>query len=132
REVLKRNGSEVLALNNLAFLLALRSGKADEALRLLDRAVEVKGPHPDLLDTRAVVLLSARRTDEAIRELTAAIKEAPTAVSYFPLAQALDLKGDKAQARVHLGRAEELGLTEADLHPLERPAYRRLKGPTGG
>ena len=49
----------MVALNNLAYLTAVKDGNADEGLRLAEAAIEAGGPHPELLDTRATVLLKA-------------------------------------------------------------------------
>src|SRR5262249_50656255 len=55
REVLKEDPANVLALNNLAWLLAETSGDKDEALKLIDRAIELQGSRAEFLDTRGVV-----------------------------------------------------------------------------
>src|SRR5207247_9392925 len=82
RQVLKAQPGNVVAMNNLAWVLAHR-GPSPEALELVQRAVAVAGPLADLLDTRAKVYLSPGRSAEASQDLEAAIHEAPTAMRYF-------------------------------------------------
>jgi tetratricopeptide (TPR) repeat protein len=127
RRALRLNERHALALNNLAFLLALQEGKAAEAQSLVARAIAVRGPVPGLLDTRGVVHLALGRTDQAVKDLQVAVAERPSAAGYFHLAQAHHRQNKLALAVAALEKAKGLGLEEKDLHPLERPAYRRLK-----
>ena len=55
RQVLMRDPQDVTTLNNLAFLLGLNSNKAAEGLRLINRAIDLAGKAPELLDTRAII-----------------------------------------------------------------------------
>jgi tetratricopeptide (TPR) repeat protein len=126
RRALARDPSNALALNNLAFLLALRGGKVAEATRLIDRALEHAGPEAQLLDTRAVVRLAAGQAEQALGDLRRAIAQEPAASSHFHSAQALLLAKRPPAARASLAAARARGLTADTLHPLERPAYRRL------
>jgi len=126
RQLLRRDGNHVVALNNLAWLLALKFEKAAEGLELIDRAIEAAGPAPELLDTRATVQLILGRGDAARKDREQALAERPTAGMYFHLAQAQHLVRNSAGAADALRRAGATGLTTASLHPLERPAYDRL------
>lgn len=126
RVILRRDPRQVVALNNLAFLLAVRDGKAAEALPLIDAGLAVTGPHPELLDTRAVVLTRAGRADEAVADLRRATAEAPSGDKYFHLALACLGAGRKSAAAEALQDATDAGLRRDDLHPLERPDWDRL------
>ncbi|MBN9518396.1 tetratricopeptide repeat protein, partial [bacterium] len=126
REVLRRDPRQVVALNNLAYLLAVRGGRPDEALALIDAGLAVTGPHPDLLDTRGVVLTRAGRADEAAADLARAVADAPAGEKHFHLALAHLRAGRKAAAATGLRDATEAGLRRDDLHPLERPEWDRL------
>ena len=68
REALKLDDRNVVAMNNIAWLLAKR-GKASEALDLINRAITLAGERAELLDTRATVQLALARTDEALKDL---------------------------------------------------------------
>src|SRR5205085_1899760 len=58
------NPSAAAALNNLAWLIASRGGDAAEARGLIDRAIALAGPRPDLVDTRALTSLAMGRGRE--------------------------------------------------------------------
>src|SRR5205823_6024141 len=53
-DILKQDASNLVALNNLAWLLAGKAGQGDDALKLIEKAIQQHGPRPELLDTRAV------------------------------------------------------------------------------
>ena len=75
---------------------------------------------------RAVVHLAAGNADLAVRDLRQAAAQAPSAVTYYHLAQAHLLAKDRTAAHTAYRRAVQLGLKEVDLHPLERPPWRKL------
>jgi regulator of sirC expression with transglutaminase-like and TPR domain len=116
-----------MALNNLAWLLALREPHTGEALDLIGRAIELVGPEAGLLDTRAMVYLKTGRSELAIRDLEAVLGATPTASAYFHLAQAQHLARNRAAAAVALRKARDMGLVAERIDPLERPAYERLQ-----
>jgi tetratricopeptide (TPR) repeat protein len=117
-----------MALNNLAWLLALKDGKTAEALELVKRAMEQVGPEPGLLDTRAVVYLKMGQGDQAVKDLEAALADREMPSAYFHLAQAHQLAGNRFAAAVAWRKAAALGLTADGLDPLERAAYDQLAG----
>jgi tetratricopeptide (TPR) repeat protein len=119
RQVLAVDGDNARALNNLAWLLALRGRKGDEALPLIQRAVELYGPRPDLLDTRALVYLALERPDKARADLKAALADTPTATRYLHLARVCQAADDADGAAAALKEAKALGLRRAQLHPVE-------------
>ncbi len=131
RRVLARDPRDALAMNNLAYLLALREDKGAEALQLLRRAEQAVGELPDLLDTRAVVCLTLGRGEEAVAVLEDLLVEVPSAGGYFHLAQAYRAARKPAEATVALKKALGMGLKPGDLHPLERPALQKLRADLG-
>ena len=58
RQVLQGDGRNLTVLNNLAFLLTFENGKTAEAMTLINRAIEFAGSLPELLDTRALKLMT--------------------------------------------------------------------------
>ncbi|HEY2882331.1 MAG TPA: tetratricopeptide repeat protein, partial [Pirellulales bacterium] len=66
RAVLKRDPENVLALNNLSSLLTEQAGHEAEALEIVDRAIEIDGRTPALLDTKAMILLRQNRAKDAV------------------------------------------------------------------
>ncbi|RMF19093.1 MAG: hypothetical protein D6760_13410, partial [Deltaproteobacteria bacterium] len=67
--ILQTDSRNVQALNNLAWLLAVHFGKPHEALPLIERAIEIAGPQPVLLDTRAEVHLALNDVQQAVDDL---------------------------------------------------------------
>jgi tetratricopeptide (TPR) repeat protein len=126
RQLLQTDGQDVVALNNLAYLLALHEGKTAEALRLIDLAIKTAGPSAVLLDSRAVIRLKGGQADAALDDLNRAILQAPSPTKYFHLAQAHRLKNDRAAARQALAKAQKLGLKPADLLAPEQAALQAL------
>jgi tetratricopeptide (TPR) repeat protein len=127
RQVLERDPRDVLALNNLAWLLAIKFGKGDKALRLINLAIEEAGPRPSLLDTRAVVYLARRESARAIVDLTKSLAQAPTSAAYFHLAQARWLAKEPKDAAAAWEKAHQFGWTSENLHPLERRIYQEMR-----
>lgn len=128
RDVLKRDAGHVAALNNLAWLLALRDAKgAAEALALADRAIRAAGPLPDLLDTRGLAHLGMGQAGRALDDIEAALRVSPTGLLYFHQARAHFKSGNRDAATTSLQRARDNGLDPARLHPLERVTYDWLK-----
>lgn len=126
RKIIEINPDNVIALNNLSVLLTLRGRNRDEARQLIDRAVELGGPTPALLDSRAMVKLATGEADSAIDDLKQATADETSPDFYFHLAQAEILRHDGAAAAQALDQARSLGLDDQSLHPLERDAYQQL------
>src|SRR5690606_34308613 len=59
RRVLAKDSKNILAMNNLASLLAENDSTRDESLQIIDRAIEIGGRTAMLLDTKAVALIHA-------------------------------------------------------------------------
>jgi tetratricopeptide (TPR) repeat protein len=127
RDILHNDPNNTGALNNLALLLALRGRGGQESLTLIRRAIEIAGPNPGLLDSRATVYLSLGDLGHAADDLAKALLRRPSAGSYFRQAQVELQLGHKDAARESFARAGELGLKAEELHPLERPYYRQLQ-----
>jgi Tfp pilus assembly protein PilF len=126
RRVLAVDGDDPRALNNLAWLLALRNRKGAEALPLIQRAIDLYGPRPDLLDTRALVYLALEQPDKARADLKASIADTPTGNRYLHLARVCQMTDDAAGAAAALREAKALGMRRAQLHPVELAACAKL------
>ncbi len=111
--------------NNLAFRLA-EPDTAEEAGALIDIALAELGPHPDVLDTRGVVLLAAGRGQEAIADLQEAVL-APTATKYLHLALALASQQQIKEARAALAEAKKIGLAPQQLSLADRQRLKTLE-----
>ncbi|MBY0455964.1 MAG: tetratricopeptide repeat protein, partial [Gemmataceae bacterium] len=140
RKAADANPRDVLALNNLAFLLSAHKGDHRQALEKLAAARKVAGPLPDLLDTEALVRMKLGGPDElqkAAELLRVVTKDAPSGAAFFHLAQAElamaelerepKLKRNRRDAAEKAWQeAEQLGVKATDLHPLERKDFERV------
>lgn len=107
------------AQNNLAFLLSLKKADLDEALSMVNDAVNLVGPISDILDTRGLVYLSQGNSAKAIDDLKLSVKVGPTASKYFHLASALLAAGDKKGAVEAWQQAELLDIGPQKVSKLE-------------
>jgi tetratricopeptide (TPR) repeat protein len=130
-EVLKIRPDDVMALNNLAWLLAFRRNDTANALPLLDQAFKVAGPAPGLLDTRGMIRARAGRHQEAADDLEEAIAQVPDGLRYFHLAQVYRMMGKGDESRKAWLRSCELKIKPYELHALERADYQAMKGEYG-
>jgi tetratricopeptide (TPR) repeat protein len=132
REIIRLDSANTTALNNLAWLLARQGGQAAaEGKRLIDQAIELAGPLPELLDTRAAVHLALGDTAAALADLAEALSGHPAnspeaATLSFHIARVQQVAKKQHAAREALHRAKAAGLKTDDLHPLERGDLARL------
>ena len=131
RRAIDQGEGDVVALNNLAWLLALTSEKGKGALDLINRAIARRGPIAELLDTRGVVYMMTGDTRHAIEDLDQATTLDPSGPKYFHLAQAYLSSSDKKAAAQSLAKARAKGLEPGRLHPLELTAYQRVLSELG-
>lgn len=130
RAVHERDRTKSAPLNNLAWLLAVRGdGRGPEALSLVQKAIELDGERPELLDTRGVVHLANGQAALAVQDLEDAVVAAPSSAEMrYHLARAYLTAGKRVEAVRTLRDAESLGLTAETLHPLERKTFDQLRG----
>lgn len=129
RKAIAQGSAGVIPLNNLAWLMTLRDDKGEEEatpLDLINRAIALRGPIPEFLDTRAVVYMANGENQKAIEDLQNAIAIDPSSTKYFHLAQAQLQAGDAEAAKQSLAQARADGLEKGTLHPLEHSAYERV------
>lgn len=120
RRAISYEPENVVAMNNLAFLLALENRKIDEATKLIDKALSLAGPSPALLDTRAQVALTSGKLDAAKSDREAVVREAPTAAAWFRLAIVYQQLNDKRKLREAAVKARNSNVSPIDVHFLER------------
>jgi tetratricopeptide (TPR) repeat protein len=125
--LLKLQPDNAVALNNLAYILSLRDGEHDRALKMLNKAMEIAGPNPHFLDTRALIHLAAGRPTEARKDLENAIAESSQPMFHFHLAQVYLAEKNRSSATMAYRNAVSLGLTKTPMTKLEHDAYVRLQ-----
>lgn len=127
-KVLAKEPRNIVALNNLAWVLAADPKTADKALDLVTRATREGGLTGDLLDTRARVRITLKQFKQAENDLAEAIAHEPTALRWFHVAvlrmsQAPPVPEEAAKAFIE---AKRRGLDARSIHPADLPTYRVL------
>lgn len=114
-QVLDSNPRDLLALNNLATLLAEQPARRKDALFHIQKAIAVAGPRPGFLDVQGTILVLDGKADEAVPLLEEASSLASDPRYAFHLALAYQRTGDPDRAREALGKAREGGLADRAL-----------------
>ncbi|MFM7518383.1 MAG: tetratricopeptide repeat protein, partial [Pirellula sp.] len=96
RRIVQDRPKDVIALNNLAMLLADSPTNSKDALPLINRAIELVGTKAALMDSKAYVLLRLGRYEEAISILSALLAKNDSPSVRFHLYQAY-LKSSQTQ-----------------------------------
>jgi tetratricopeptide (TPR) repeat protein len=126
RQVLEKDSNNLVALNNLAWLLGRSPSRAAEALALVNRALDRYGPRADLLDTRGVIYLSLGEVGPAQADISAAVADTPSATRLLQLARAQNAGGNRSEAQKTLASAKAAGLLAGHLNTQDQEDYRRL------
>jgi len=132
RRVIEAQPTNSAALNNLATYLGEQPDQQEEALKYVDRAIRFHGPSPGLLDTKATILFSQNRLDEARQLLEKAVlRRVPNARSdpryQFHLAAVCLKLGDTRSAAEALKRARAGGLADEVLTEADRRLLTQLE-----
>lgn len=128
RDVLKAEPQNLFALNNLAWILAARPDAATEALGLVDRAITLAGVSPEVVDTRARILIAAGQYDRAVADLTELADPGGSPLRYFHLALAYQHLGKAEEAARAFREARSRGIHPRMVHPEDVSAYTALAG----
>ena len=122
-DILGKDPRNVIALNNLAWLLAPDPAAAGRAMELVARATAEVGLTGELLDTRARVRIAARQAELAVKDSEQALAQQKTPLRLFHLALAKQAQNppQEGEARDAFRRARDAGLDGTTVHPV-RPA----------
>ncbi len=124
-KVIANDPRNVVALNNIAWLMAADPRTAERALDLVNRATREVGLTGDLLDTRARVRITLKQFTEAERDLNDAIRLEPTALRWFHLAVSrlgqTPPKTDDANKAFQ--EAKRRGIEKKGVHPADRAIF---------
>jgi len=128
--LLELEPDNIIAMNNLAWIICEVQGKPQEALDLAQRGLKIAPNYYDLIDTRGVIYYRLGEFDKAIRDFNECIKLYPGITpssigTRFYLARALAELGQKDKAIQYVKEALELeslngGLSTADLAEAQR------------
>ncbi len=126
REVIEKDGANIQAMNNLAVLLALQGVKLEDALRLINQAIDIAGPLGPMLDSRATIYLAKGDLEKAQADIDNALADEESAVRLFHQAQIYDKAGRHNNATAAMKKAVKAGLTRQMLQPEEAESFKRL------
>ncbi|MGO9110050.1 MAG: tetratricopeptide repeat protein [Thermoguttaceae bacterium] len=127
RQMIAKDPANYLAYNNLGVLLALSGNKLDEALAMVNRAIDLAGPLPRLLDSRAVVHMARSEAAQALEDLQSIQADTIDPVWLFHKARALVLVGQIDEAVTAMAEARHKGLDRALIDLPERPQFDQLQ-----
>jgi predicted Zn-dependent protease len=127
RQMIAKEPRNYLAYNNLGVLLALSGNRPDEALAMVNRAIELVGPLPLLLDSRATVRMARNEAARALEDLASIPTDKVDPVWLFHKARALALAGRVDEAAAAMAEARHKGLVRALVDPPERPLFDQLQ-----
>ncbi len=108
KEVLALQSDNVIALNNVAWLLNEKRDPA--ALDYIQKALRIEPKHPVLIDTRGMIFLGQGKTAEALADLKRAAEYGPNNLEiHLNYARALLKAGKKEDAKKELATLRRLG-----------------------
>ncbi|WP_425396115.1 tetratricopeptide repeat protein [Aeoliella sp.] len=122
-------GQKAAVLNNLAYMIALGAAESEstnEAVNLLQQAVDILGPSSDILDTRATIWIGRGEYQAAVDDMELAVTDNPTASKYFHKSLAHMGLGQKTEALKAWEKAEDLGLSRESVGRLEAEEFDEL------
>jgi tetratricopeptide (TPR) repeat protein len=113
--VIKKEPNNVIALNNVAYILAEDGKDLDQALTLVQRAKQQAPGNDDITDTLGLIYVKKNLTDNAISLYVDLVKRQPNNPLYhFHLGMAQLQKGQRAAARQSLQTALQLRPSKQD------------------
>ncbi len=127
RQIIAQAPNNYRAHNNLGVLLAFSGNKPDEALAMVNRAIDLAGPRPELLDSRAQVHIARNEPQQALEDLASIVADKVDPVWLFHKARALMLEGQRQGAAAALLEARNKGLERAMIDLPERPLFDQLR-----
>jgi tetratricopeptide (TPR) repeat protein len=130
QQVLAIQPDNVIAINNLAWILCEEHSKYQQALELVQRGLKIAPDYIDLIDTRGVVYYKLGQYDKAIQDFSRCLEIYPdgtpaATASYLHIGRALAGLKQKDEAIENLKKTLELntktgGLSAADYADAQR------------
>ena len=131
RQILTIHPDNVIAINNLAWIMCQEYGNCREAIDLAQRGLRTSPEYIDLIDTRGVAYYKLGQYDKAIQDFTRCLEMYPhgtssAVASYLHLGRALAKVGQKQQAIETLRRALKMNAEFGGLSSTDVTEVRRL------
>lgn len=124
KQICQSEPRHVLALNNLAVVLSELPTRRQEALQYIDQAIDIAGPQPVLLDTKAMAVLESDAQQAVTLLLEATSIPDPNPLYHLHLAFAYQRLGEFEQAERALQQARA---NDLDVPQLSRADAEMLK-----
>jgi len=130
-QILELEPDNVIAINNLAWIMCEEQQKYEQAVELAQRGLEKAPNYIDLIDTRGVAYYRLGEFNKAVQDFNQCIKlypaRTPSAVaSYFHLGRALASLGQKDEAIESLKKTLDLNVKIGGLSPADVAEAQRL------
>ena len=123
QNLLQQSSDQVVALNNLAWLLSMWKGDHAQAEELIERAIQRAGPIAPLLDTRGTIRLNSGKIELAVEDFRNASTLTDDGAYRFHLALAFWTRGSRLAAQLNLRQALDAGFKMEDQLPLDQQAW---------
>ncbi|NIL98592.1 MAG: hypothetical protein GTO53_11785 [Planctomycetales bacterium] len=115
-------------LNNLAYLRAVHGATDIDTQRLVDEAEKLVGPHPMIMDSRAMIHLAQSQCSLAVDQLKEALSFGDeSGIYHFHLALAYQCTSDRSAVFQALEDAERMEFSVPKLSVYEQQRYRELQ-----
>ena len=129
--VLELQADNLVAINNLAWILCEEQGRPKEAIELAERGLAKAPDYVDLIDTRGMAFYRLGQYDKAAKDFDRCVRLYPSGApaivsSYFHLGRCLSALGEKVKAIEQLNKALELNKELGGLGGAEITEARRL------
>jgi cellulose synthase operon protein C len=118
-KTIRLNPGQVIAVNNLAWILATEKGELAQALKLAEEGVRQAPTYVDLIDTRGYVLMRMGQYEQAVAEFEKCLR------------MYIEKSPKRTSSMFHLGRCL-MELNKPDQAQIELLRTRRLQQENGG
>ncbi|GIW91307.1 MAG: hypothetical protein KatS3mg109_1739 [Pirellulaceae bacterium] len=125
--LLQKTPNDVAALNNMALFQAELPDQREQALQTINRAIDLVGPQPNLMDTLGLVQMALGRLDQAELSLNEAIAQSRLPAYLLHLAEVQRRSGKTQEAVRTFQEALRLGLRSQPMHLTDQQMYRNLE-----
>ncbi|MCK4913608.1 MAG: tetratricopeptide repeat protein [Planctomycetes bacterium] len=124
QQTLELQPDNVIAINNLAWILCKEQGECQQALELVCRGLEIAPEYIDLIDTRGVAYYQLGEFERAAHDFTRCLKLYPNGtpsatVSHLHLGKSLAKLGQNGEAAENIEKALELNTKIGGLSAAE-------------
>ena len=131
KRLLELDPDNVIALNNLAWIMCEEQGRYQQALELARHGLQIAPNYTDLIDTCGVIYSRLGQYEEAIQNFVKCLelypdKALPSVASYLHLGRTLARIGRKDEAVERLKKALELNTEIGGLTATERDKAQNL------